>query len=348
MITLKEISSKCNVSIATVSNILNGKSNVSEETKQRVLQVIKETGYKPNYMARSLRATNTKTIGMIVDDITAFGSPKIIEGIMEICEVFGYRSIMSNLRIFSKWLNKEHTHQDFLDLVNSALQEMLALKVDGIVYVGAYSRVVNFLPADFPVPIVIAYSLSENNQIPSVFIDDVQSAYDMTSYMIKRGHKDIAVITGELSGIHSELRLKGYKKALEENNIPYRENFISSCAWDFKGGYNSCEELNLAQRVRDGEVSALFCFNDLIASGAYTYFKDNNLNPGKDVAIGGFDNRDVAECIGPTLTTMGIRVYSIGRKAAEVLINKIKGIETEETSIQIPCLLYERDSIPEK
>ena len=216
MITLKEISQKCNVSIATVSNILNGKSNVSEETKNRVLQVIKETGYKPNYMARSLRATSSKTIGMIVDDITAFGSPKIVEGIMEICEVHGYRAIMSNLRIFSKWLNKEHTHQDFLDLVNSALQEMLSLKVDGIVYVGAYSRMINFLPTDFPVPIVIAYSLSENNQIPAVYIEDVQSAYEMTSHMIQRGHRDIAVITGELSGIHSELRLKGYKKALEE------------------------------------------------------------------------------------------------------------------------------------
>ncbi|MBR6582476.1 MAG: LacI family DNA-binding transcriptional regulator [Treponema sp.] len=79
MITLKELAARCNVSIATVSNILNGKSNVGEETRQRILQVIKETGYRPNIMARGLRATKTKTIGLIVEDLTAFSSPWIIE-----------------------------------------------------------------------------------------------------------------------------------------------------------------------------------------------------------------------------------------------------------------------------
>ena len=82
MITLKELAIRSNVSIATVSNILNGKSNVSKETRERVMQIIKETGYKPNYMARGLRASSTKTIGLIVDDITEFSTPKIIDGIM--------------------------------------------------------------------------------------------------------------------------------------------------------------------------------------------------------------------------------------------------------------------------
>ena len=227
MVTLKEIAQKCNVSIATVSNILNGKSNVSKKTKERVLRIIEETGYKPNFMARSLRATQSRTIGMIVDDITAFGTSKIIEGIMEICEAFNYRSIMSNLRIYSKWLNKEHTHQDFVDLVNAAIQEMLALKVDGIIYVGAYSREVDYLPLDLPIPIVIAYAFSKDKTVPSVYIDDVKSAYEMTDYLIKMGHKDIAIITGQ-NGIHTELRIKGCKQALEDNSIEYNEAHIIS------------------------------------------------------------------------------------------------------------------------
>ena len=203
MVTLKEIAQKCNVSIATVSNILNGKSNVSKRTKERVLKIIEETGYKPNFMARSLRATKSRTIGMIVDDITAFGTSKIIEGIMEICEEFNYRSIMSNLRIYSKWLNKEHTHQDFVDLVHAAIQEMLALKVDGIIYVGAYSREVDYLPLDLPIPSVFAYSFSKDKSIPSVFIDDVKYAYDMTNYLIEMNHKNIAIITGEKAFIQN-------------------------------------------------------------------------------------------------------------------------------------------------
>lgn len=347
MITLKEIAQRCEVSIATVSNILNGKSNVSEDTKNRVLQVIKETGYKPNYMARSLRATNSKTIGMIVDDITAFGSPKIIEGIMEICDVFGYRSIMSNLRIYSKWLNKEFNQKDFNEQVNSAIQEMLALKVDGIIYVGAYSREINYLPTDLEIPIVIAYSFSQGNQIPSVFIEDVQSACEMTNHFVKKGHKNIAVITGAKDGIHSELRLQGYKKALKENNIEYDEKIVAEGKWDFASGYEACKKMNLADLVKSKKVTGVFCFNDLMAAGTYTYLTENGIKPGEEISIGGFDNNDISECLYPTLTTMAIRIYDIGQKAALMLLNLIKGIEPEDKSVQIPCLLYERNSIKE-
>ena len=91
MITLKELAARCNVSIATISNILNGKSNVSEKTKERVLQVVKETGYKPNYMARTLRARKTNTVGLIIDDIGAFSSPLLVEGVLDILEEKGYK-----------------------------------------------------------------------------------------------------------------------------------------------------------------------------------------------------------------------------------------------------------------
>lgn len=346
MVTLKEIAKICNVSIATVSNILNGKSNVSEETKNRILRVIEETGYKPNYMARGLRATKSKTIGMIVDDITAFGSPKIVEGIMEICEVFGYRSILSNLRIYSKWLNKDHTHQDFIDLVDTAIQEMLSLKVDGIIYVGAYSRAVNYLPTNLEIPIVIAYSYSENNILPSVWIDDEVSSYEMTNFLINKGHKKILVIQGDKRGLHSELRTEGYKRALAENNLPFDEKLLFWSNWDFRTAYQTAKENNFVELLKNNKITAIYCYNDLMAAGIYKYLEENEITPGKDIAITGFDNRDISECLYPALTTMGIRVYSIGRRAAEVLINMIKDIKPEEKNIKIPCLLFERESVP--
>lgn len=345
MITLKEIAQKCNVSIATVSNILNGKSNVSEETKNKVLKIIQETGYKPNYMARGLRATKSKTIGMIVDDITAFGSPKIIEGIMEICDLFGYRSIMTNLRVYSKWLYSRPSHDEYVSIINSAIEEMISLKVDGIIFVGAYTRAIDFIPSDLEIPVVIAYSFSIDNSIPSVFIDDVQSAYEMTNYIIKQGHKKIAVITGEKDGLHTELRFQGFKKAMAEHSIEVDESLITSTSWDFAGGYKACKEMNLADKVKSKEITALFCFNDLIAAGAYTYFGENGVKPGKDISIGGFDNQDIAECLSPLLTTMAIEVYEIGRKSAIVLLNKLKGLEPEENNLQIPSLLIERESV---
>ena len=106
MVTLKEIAEKCSVSITTVSNILNGKSNVSERTKERVLQVIKETGYRPNYMARGLRAARTNSVGIIIDDLTEFSSTGIIDGIMSYFDEHNYKAILENLRFYSKWGTK--------------------------------------------------------------------------------------------------------------------------------------------------------------------------------------------------------------------------------------------------
>ena len=103
MITLKEIAKECGVSTATVSNILNGKNKVSQETRERVLEVVKERGYKLNYVAQGLRRQKTQTIGVIAEDIAQFTTPEIIEGIMEVCEERGYRTIVQNLRLYSRW-----------------------------------------------------------------------------------------------------------------------------------------------------------------------------------------------------------------------------------------------------
>ena len=134
MVTLKEIASKCNVSVTTVSNILDGKPKVSEETKQAVLQVVKEMGYQPNYMAQGLRRKKTQKIGIIAEDIAQFTTPKMVESIMAYCEEMGYRTIVQNLRLYGRWqdswYNQEEEYQYVLELV---LQELRSLKVDGII-----------------------------------------------------------------------------------------------------------------------------------------------------------------------------------------------------------------------
>ena len=104
MVTLKEIAQRCNVSVTTVSNILNGKPKVSEETKKMVMDVVAELGYQPNYIAQGLRRQKTHTIGIIADDIAEFSTPKMIESIMACCEDKGYRTVVQNLRLFSRWV----------------------------------------------------------------------------------------------------------------------------------------------------------------------------------------------------------------------------------------------------
>lgn len=339
MITLKEIAVQCNVSIATVSNILNGKSNVSEATKQRVLQVVKDTGYKPNYMARSLRSSKTNTIGVIIEDITAFSSPGQIDGITAAFEDKGYKLILENLRFYQKFQGQ--FQKEFKEEVEAAIQEMLTIKVDGIIYVAGHSRNIDFLPENLPVPLVVSYSTCTNPAYPNIIIDDVNSAVKMTDYLIEKGHKRIGVILGYKGNDHSELRFKGYKKSMKNHNLEIDNTLVYYGNWSRDSGYDCCK--NLLETSKD--VSAIFCFNDLMAAGVYDYLLEKNLMPGKDLCVAGFDNREISTFLVPQLTTMNIPLDQMGHAAAVTLLNLIneKGESSESTSVM--CQLIERASV---
>ena len=117
MVTIKEIAQKCNVSIATVSNILNGKPNAGEETRKRVLQAVEELNYTPNTVAKNLKLKKTKAIGVIVEDITVFCAPEIIDGITSYCEEKGYHVLLTNLRLYKKYEDAYYSETSFFRIV---------------------------------------------------------------------------------------------------------------------------------------------------------------------------------------------------------------------------------------
>ena len=134
MVTLKEIARECNVSPTTVSNILNGKPKVSEETKERVLETVNRLGYRPNYIAQGLRNQKTKMIGIIAEDIAQFTTPEIVEGIMSYCEEKGYRSIVKNLRLYARWSDSWYNKEsDYHAILEPAIRELTSIMVDGII-----------------------------------------------------------------------------------------------------------------------------------------------------------------------------------------------------------------------
>ena len=342
MITLKEIAEQCSVSIATVSNILNGKSNVSKSTKERILKIIKETGYKPNYMARGLRASKTHSIGLIIDDLTEFSSPCIIDGIMSYFEEHNYKTILENLRFYSKWGTKWYQNEGYSESVSSAIEEFLAIKVDGIIYVAGHSRDINCIPSDLNIPFVISYAFTDVPGISTVEIDDEKSAYNMSNYLINNGHKNIAVVAGKKDNIHTVRRLEGIRQAIAENSLQIDEKLIAYGDWTSDSGYNACESIFNSQK----EFSAIFCLNDLMAAGVYDCIDAHGKIPEKDISIAGFDNRTISKYLKPSLTTMEIPLAEIGKKSAELLLNQIES--TEGVTIQkcfVPCNLIERDSV---
>ena len=163
MITLKEIAKKCGVSITTVSNVLNNKPKVSDETRQRILELVKETGYQPNYFAQGMRKQKTRIIGIIAEDLELFSTPAIVEAIIAYCDDNNYRTILVNMRIYDKWKDTWYADEEKIQsILQPMVQELLSVKVDGIMYVAGHCRHIDYFNEDFDIPAIIVYaSVSE-------------------------------------------------------------------------------------------------------------------------------------------------------------------------------------------
>ncbi len=341
MVTLKKIAEECSVSITTVSNILNGKSNVSEKTKERVLKVVEKRGYRPNYMARGLRASKTNSIGIIIDDLTEFSSTSIIDGIMSYFDEHHYKAILENLRFYSKWGTKWYHNKDYEESVQQSIDEFESIKVDGIIYVAGHARSISCIPENLNVPLVISYAFTEQPGISTVEFDDEKAAFDLTKHLINNGHKKIAVIAGTKTNIHTERRLNGFKKAMKEASLSVKDSDIKYGNWDSKSGYENAKAL-----LEGSGYTAVFCFNDLMAAGVYDYLYEKKLVPGKDISVAGYDNRTMSQYLKPALTTVEIPLYDIGRKSAELILNQINKPDAFEAQHYfVQCGIIERESV---
>lgn len=346
MVTLKEIAEECNVSITTVSNILNGKARAGEETKRRVLEVVKEMGYQPNYIAQGLRNSKTRTIGIIAEDIAQFTTPGIIEGIMEYCEDKGYRTVVQNLRLYARWEDKWYNNDDaYHSILDPVLQEFLSVKVDGIIYIAGHARIVQAFPSNFSVPAVMAYAYSDSPDIPSVGIDDEKSAYELVKYLLDMGHRRIGIIGGLSGNIHTQKRLLGYQKALFDAKVLYEPALVRYGDFERETGYRE------AKVLIDAGVSAIFCMTDRAAGGVYDYLEEVGMGVGKDISVVGFDNQDIAAYFRPGLTTTRLPLSEVGYTSAETLLSMIAETEEEKekrpqnVEILIPCEFQLRKSV---
>lgn len=341
MVTLKEIAKECRVSPTTVSNILNGKPKVSEETRQRVLQTVEKMGYRPNYIAQGLRNQKTRTIGIIVEDISQFSTPEIVEGIMSRCEEKGYRAIVKNLRLYARWSDTWYDNENrYHSILDPALKELESIRVDGIIYVAGHARMIHCFPEGFRIPTVMAYAFLYNPDIFTVAVDDQGSAYEMIQYLISKGHRRIGVIGGREDNIHTQQRLLGYQKALFEKRILYNPAWIRYADWEKETAYLAAGEL-----LKE-EVTAIFCMADRMAGGVYRCLDEMGLRAGRDIAVAGFDNQIIAEYFVPGLTTMALPLIEIGNTSADFLLKQIDGAEEERPDrVLIPCTLKKRESV---
>ena len=340
MANIKEVADACGVSIATVSNIFNGKGRVSEETRERIIRIAKEMNYVPNIMAKNLKQRRSNVIGIITEDLTVFNSVGIVDGIHEFLEENGYTFILGNLRLYKKYNNEFYHNEEYHNQVQEEFHMMRSAQVAGIIYVCAHCREIKFLPEMDQVPVAIAYGFSKKKQVSSIIYDDEQAAYDATNEMINSGHRKIGLIMGDKVSMHTNARLKGYQRALFDNGILCNPDYICEGDWSREKGREAADTL-----VKKG-VTAIFSMNDEMAAGVYDYAHEANLQIGKELALVGFDNREICTAFLPALTTMAIPLSEIGRKAAELIVDNLDETRTHAgRENYVKCSLVKRDSV---
>jgi len=341
VITIRDIAKAAGVSTATVSYVINGSKYVTPEKKQRVLDVIKKTGYQPNIVAKSLRTKKTNSIGVLVEDVLAFATPRIINGISEYMENTDYHILLNDLRMMGSLFNQydQIVHQK--DKINKELMFLVyGAKVDAVIYIGMFDRDISGIIPDINKPVIIAYSTSEDNHTCYVTYENENISTQMMRYLINAGHSRIAVITGLAHTNPAQLRLKGIHQAFNEAGLILDNQFVKNGDWERDSGYNCMKDL-----LKTSPPTAVFAMNDIMAIGAVDAIKEVGLRVPEDISVVGFDNREVSDVVSPKLTTAEIDLKAIGYTAAQVAAEMLAGKDKNEHKVIIPSNMIIRDSV---
>lgn len=340
MATMKDVAELAGVSTATVSHVLNGTKKISEETTQKVLQAITESGYAPNAVARSLRSGYSRTIGVLVEDSRGLPVPEIVNGLAEALSANGYQMILSDLHLLEELYNRYEQIGAYREHINNGVNLLLSANVDGIIYVGMHDRHLTDLFDPVEKPIVFAFSHG-NSQDSFVTYANRDSAKSLMQLLIDNGHTRIAVIAGHPHSYPTIQRLKGVQIALSEAGITLPEEYIQYGNWEYESGIQATQKL-LSLREKP---SAVFAMNDLMAAGCIHALSDAGFRVPLDVSVAGFDNREISRYLQPPITTVAIPLKEIGVRSAEIILAKLRNPDTPVQSIVLPCQIISRDSV---
>lgn len=333
--TIRDIAKKCGVGVSTVSRAMNNHPDINQETKEKVMKAIEELNYIPNNSARNLKRSDAKAIAVLVKGIGNTFFSDLMSGLERECQKNNYSCILQHVE----------TMENELD---AALRVVKEKKPRGIVFLGG-----NFShPQDKIEQLEIPYVLStigtegmQNGACASVSVDDFKESYKMTEYLINLGHERIAIITApkEDKSI-GKLRLMGYQKALQDHNIPFREELVSYMDADedrysFSSGYRLTGKL-----LEKTEFTALYSTSDTLAIGACRALKEAGIAVPQECSVAGFDGVDAGEYYIPSITTIRQPVEEIAKATADLLFDMIEGREQPKRLI-FEGELLERESV---
>lgn len=291
---IKDIARLAGVGVSTVSRVINDHPDVKDETREKILKIIKESNYIPNNSARILKKNNTNNIGVLVKGVFNPFFAEMINIIGNRINEAGYTMILQQ---------NDYATEDDVDNLIAFVKEK---RLQGIICLGGNFLNINdesFQFLDIPVVLTSVNTLSKESKskFSSIGIDNVLAAKASIQYLIDKGHRNIGILLGEKNDVGiSGLRLEGYKKALEENNIPYSEENVFIGDYDYSGAYRVTKEIVNNRK----DITAIFSISDIMAVGAAKSVIDQGLQVGEDISIMGFDGMDISKYYNPGITTV--------------------------------------------
>jgi len=334
MVTLKQIAQEAGVSIMTVSKVMRDYPDIAPKTKERIRSIANHLGYVPDAAARSLRTRSTRTIGVVLPNISQTYFPRVFVGIEQVAKARGYKLLLSH--------SNDDPHQEAAEV-----RELLSRKVDGLIIVPA-----NRLDASYDM-----FTMLESRNVPTVIVDrqpqplanflrvvpdDRQGGYLATKHLIDLGHRDIALLAGPSGSPSTQERTEGYRRALQESGIAFRDDLVFSAGSEISDGQKAASEL-VNERTR---CTAIFAHNDLVAIGAAEFFLQQKWRVPEDVSIIGYGDLHGAALYRVPLTTVRQPQSGLGQLAVQVLFERMAGRPAESRRMPVEVIVRSSTGLP--
>lgn len=335
-VTIYDLARKLDLSIATISRALKDDPVVSKKTKKRIADLAQELGYRSNHFARNLRTRRTMTIGVIIPRINSYFMSAVIAGMENVANHEGYNLIISQS---SESVEKERANA--ATLFNN--------RVDGLLVSLAYDTgsLAHFEPFfSRNIPLIFFDRVAEHKDCTCILIDNQKAAYEATTHLISLGRRRIVHITAPSNRNVYIDRLKGYKEALADNHIPFRDNYVIAGNLSQEAGAEAAAVIRNMSPLPD----AVFVANDNCAVGCMVAIRQMGIRIPQDIAFVGFNNDPVSTVVEPNLTTINYPGYEMGQLAARSLIDHLNGTSNihSTNTILLRSELIVRDSSAEK
>ncbi|MBE6053422.1 MAG: LacI family transcriptional regulator [Clostridium sartagoforme] len=328
--SIKDVAREAGVSIATVSRVLNDIDVVNEDTKKKVLEAISKLGYRPNIVARSLKTQKTKTVGILVPDISSGFYPEIVRGAEDVANIYDYNVILCNSD-FDSEKEKEYLR---------VLKEKM---VDGVIYMSSSLQeetldIIN----ELNLTTVLVETKDKEESLPSVTIDNIKASKEATNYLLNKGFSSIAFAGTKKDNMNAwGDRYIGYEEALTEKGLKSDESLVYYAGGlKVKNGYEAVEYFQKSNKQYD----AVICASDEIAMGVINALREKGKKVPEDVSVIGFNDNIMSSVFYPKITTIKQPSYDMGSVAMRMLIKMLNKRELDESQFVLDYTLIERDS----